>query len=93
MQAAVEEDFSGLRGRSEKREKCSGLMAAWSQGAGLPCIEAFCRTFIVADDMSRRGSLFLRKSQTLTIPDICRRRHRQNWQETHSPEIKLFVEN
>ena len=43
-----------------KKEKCSGLMAAWSQGAGLPCIEAFCCTFIFADDKSRRGSL-LRK--------------------------------
>ena len=37
-------------------------MAAWSQGAGLPCIEACCRTLIFADDKSRRGSFFVAKS-------------------------------
>ena len=43
-----------------KKEKCSGLMAAWSQGAGLPCIEAFSRTFIFDDGKSRRGSFVVK---------------------------------
>ena len=48
MQAAV--DFSGRRGSGEKREKCWGLMARWSQEGGAGLHKAFCLIFL--DDKS-----------------------------------------
>ena len=57
MQAAVEEDFSGRRGggRAKKGRNAEDWWHFGRKGRGFPAYKAFCHTFILSDDKSRKG--------------------------------------